>query len=142
MEEYDDVDTEKSRNKGGGLALDNDRAQPFRCSVDRRRETGLPAADNCHIVFARARTGLQTEPICNIARVLQLTPVGKPMASRYHGKAPNEHNCNFSCNISSVVANSYTPVGVSTYGRQTDLPRRLCASSIVEAPAIISSSVV
>ena len=63
-------------------------------------------------------------------------------ASRYHGKAPNELNCNFSCNISSVVANSCTPVGVSTCGRQTDLPRRLCASSIVEAPAIISSSVV
>ena len=142
MEEYDDVDTEKSRNKGGGLALDNDRAQPFRCSVDRRRETGLPAADNCHIVFARARTGLQTEPICNIARVLQLTPVGKPMASRYHGKAPNEHNCNFSCNISSMVANSYTPVG----GAPTE-GRPIChfdsvPSSIVEAPAIISSRVV
>ena len=35
-------------------------------------------------------------------------------ASCYHGKAPNELNRNFSCNISSVVANSYTPVGVST----------------------------
>ena len=39
----------------GGLALDNDRAQPFGCAVDRRRKTSWTAADNRDIVFAGAR---------------------------------------------------------------------------------------
>ena len=39
----------------GRLALDDDRAQSFGCTVDRRREAGRPATDDRDVVFARAR---------------------------------------------------------------------------------------
>ena len=41
----------------GRLALDDDRAQPFGCAVDRRRKAGRPAADDRDVVFGGAWRG-------------------------------------------------------------------------------------